>query len=139
MRIEPDVLDRLRKSKDKDVQKLIEFYEFVTTDRSYESVVASIVTLNKWNSDLIETPVSILTSSPTSQISIGDEGVVDEKQEAKKDKEVDRILKYIEKIPVLLKGLSEMQSVWTNDEVENLNKDKRIKDSEDRAFKVRKV
>ena len=138
MRIEPDVLDRLRKSKDKDVQKLIEFYEFVTTDRSYESVVASIVTLNKWNSDLIETPVSILTSSASSQISIGEEGVVDEKQEAKKDKEVDRILKLLEKLPMLLKGIAEMQSAWTNDEVESLNKDKRIKDSEDRAFKSRK-
>lgn len=135
MRIEDKTLERLKASTDEDVKKLLEFYEFVTTDRTYESVVARIITLNKWNDDLISYPVSILTSS--SQLTVCEEGVVDEKQEAKKDKEIDRVLKYMEKQPMLLEGLAKMQELWSADEVENLNKDKRIKASEDRAFKAR--
>lgn len=137
MRIEQSVIDRLSESKDEDVKKLVEFYEFITTDRSYESVVARIITLNKWNSDLINNPVSLLTSA--SQLSIGKEGVVDEKEEAKKDKEIDRVLKFIERQPVILDGLEAMQNKWTAEEVANVNNDKRIKESEDRAFKVRKA
>ena len=137
MRIEQSVIDRLSKSKDEDVKKLVEFYEFVTTDRSYESVVARIITLNKWNSDLINNPVSLLTSA--SQLTVGEEGVVNEKEEAKKDKEIDRVLKFIEKQPVILEGLEAMQNKWTADEVASVNNDKRIKESEDRAFKVRKA
>lgn len=136
MRIEGEVINRLSKSKDEDVKKLLEFHEFITTDRSYESVVAMIITLNKFNEDLIENPVSILTS--TSKLSIDTDGELDEKQEAKKDKEIDRVLKYLEKLPMLLAGLTKLQEMWTNEEIENLNKDKRIKASEDRAFKARK-
>ena len=136
MRIEQSVIDRLSKSKDEDVKKLVEFYEFVTTDRSYESVVARIITLNKWNSDLINNPVSLLTSA--SQLTVCEEGVVNEKEEAKKDKEIDRVLKFIEKQPVILEGLEAMQNKWTADEVASVNNDKRIKESEDRAFKSRK-
>jgi hypothetical protein len=137
MRIEQAVINRLSESKDEDVKKLVEFYEFITADRSYESVVARIITLNKWNNDLINNPVSLLTSA--SQLTIGKEGVVDEKEEAKKDKEIDRVLKFIEKQPIILEGLEAMQNKWTAEEVANVNNDKRIKDSEDRAFKVRKA
>ena len=136
MRIDDESLIRLQKNEDPDVKKLLEFYEFVATDRTYESVVAMIVTLNKFNEDLIENPVSILTS--TSKLSVNDDGDLDEKQEAKKDKEIDRVLKYLEKMATLLAGLAKMQEAWTNEEIENLNKDKRIKASEDRAFKARK-
>ena len=137
MRIEAEVVDGLRKSKDENVKKLVEFYDFITTDRSYESVVARIITLNKWNNDLINNPVSLLTSA--SQLSVGEEGVVNEKEEAKKDKEIDRVLKFIEKQPIILEGLEAMQNKWTAEEVANVNNDKRIKESEDRAFKVRKA
>ena len=137
MRIDEESLIRLQKNKDPDVKKLLEFYEFITTDRSYESVVARIITLNKWNADLINNPVSLLTSG--SQLSVGEEGVVDEKMEAKKDKEIDRVLKFIEKQPVILEGLEAMQNKWTSEEIVNVNNDKRIKESEDRAFKVRKA
>lgn len=137
MRIAEESLIRLQKNEDPDVKKLLEFYEFITTDRSYESVVARIITLNKWNADLINNPVSLLTSG--SQLSVGEEGVVDEKMEAKKDKEIDRVLKFIEKQPVILEGLEAMQNKWTSEEIVNVNNDKRIKESEDRAFKVRKA
>jgi hypothetical protein len=136
MRIEEKVLDELRASSDENLKPLLEFYDFVTTDRTYESVVAMIITLNKFNEDLIENPVSILTS--TSMLTVDSEGELDEKQEVKKDKEIDRVLKYLEKLPMLLAGLAKLQEMWTNEEIENLNKDKRIKASEDRAFKARK-
>jgi hypothetical protein len=138
MRIDEESLNKVRGYAETDphIREFVEFYDFITADRSYESVVARIITLNKWNSDLINHPVSLLTSA--SQLTVGEEGVVNEKEEAKKDKEIDRVLKFIEKQPIILEGLEAMQNKWTADEIASVNNDKRIKESEDRAFKSRK-
>ena len=104
------------------VKSLLEFYEFVTGNPVYESYVARMVTLNQWNENLSENPVDIIS---VQSISVSDQGL-DEKEVAKKDKEVDRVLKYMEKQPTLLIGTDEIRSMLLPHEQEKLKTDKRL-------------
>ena len=118
-----------------EVNELLEFYNFVTEDQEYESYVARVITLNKWNEDLIESPISII-STQSGQLTVSDDGVKKdiEKEEAKRDKEVDRVLKFLEKQPALLDGTREMRASLTKQSLEDLKKDKRLKQSKDLAM-----
>lgn len=118
-----------------EVNELLEFYNFVTEDQEYESYVARVITLNKWNEDLIESPISII-STQSGQLTVSDDGVKKdiEKEEAKRDKEVDRVLKFLEKQPALLDGTREMRASLTKESLEDLKKDKRLKQSKDLAM-----
>ena len=134
MRVDNEIIESLRKKKDKDVTALVEWYDFITSDPSYESIVARLVTLNTWNSDLITNPVSILSTQTVA--SVGEDGI-NEKAVNKQDKEIDRVLKFLEKQPMLLQGLDEMRKKLSPDENEKVNRDKRIKEGQDRAFKAK--
>lgn len=111
--------------KDEVVKALLEFYDYITTNSMYEGYVSRKVTLSRWDKDLIENPVNLFS-------------LQDDEEAAKaRDKEVDRVLKYLEKQTILYKQTEEMFSSLTKDEITDLNKDKRIRESEDRAFKAR--
>lgn len=135
MLISEKKLDALREMNIPEVNELLEFYKFVTEDQEYESYVARVITLNKWNEDLIESPISII-STQSGQLSVSDDGVKKdiEKEEAKRDKEVDRVLKFLEKQPDLLDGTREMRASLTKQSLEDLKKDKRLKQSKDLAM-----
>lgn len=112
-------LDKLSKT-NPHVKDLLDFYTFVSTNPVYESYVARMVTMNKWNEELIKNPVSILTSKTN--------------LEDKTDKEVERVKKYFLEQPQYLKGTTEIRAMLTPDEQDSVNKDKRIKASPDLAF-----
>lgn len=135
MRINEKTLEKLRAMNVPEVNELLEFYNFVTEDQEYESYVARVITLNKWNEDLIESPISII-STQSGQLTVSDDGVKKdiEKEEAKRDKEVDRVLKFLEKQPDLLDGTREMRASLTKQSLEDLKKDKRLKQSKDLAM-----
>lgn len=135
MRINEKTLEKLRAMNVPEVNELLEFYNFVTEDQEYESYVARVITLNKWNEDLIESPISII-STQSGQLTVSDDGVKKdiEKEEAKRDKEVDRVLKFLEKQPALLDGTREMRASLTKQSLEDLKKDKRLKQSKDLAM-----
>lgn len=135
MRINDKTLEKLRAMNVPEVNELLEFYNFVTEDQEYESYVARVITLNKWNEDLIESPISII-STQSGQLTVSDDGVKKdiEKEEAKRDKEVDRVLKFLEKQPALLDGTREMRASLTKESLEDLKKDKRLKQSKDLAM-----
>lgn len=135
MLISEKKLDALREMNIPEVNELLEFYKFVTEDQEYESYVARVITLNKWNEDLIESPISII-STQSGQLTVSDDGVKKdiEKEEAKRDKEVDRVLKFLEKQPDLLDGTREMRASLTKQSLEDLKKDKRLKQSKDLAM-----
>lgn len=135
MLISEKKLDALREMNIPEVNELLEFYKFVTEDQEYESYVARVITLNKWNEDLIECPISII-STQSGQLTVSDDGVKKdiEKEEAKRDKEVDRVLKFLEKQPDLLDGTREMRASLTKQSLEDLKKDKRLKQSKDLAM-----
>lgn len=109
------------------VKELLEFYEFVIKSPVYESYVARMITLNQWNEDLIGTPVSIIS---TNQTVVTDDGI-DEKEIVKKDKEVDRVLKFLEKQPDLLKGTDQIRLMLTPDQASAILSDSRILKSRD--------
>ena len=135
MKISESVLTTLRNLNDPAVNELLGFYEFVVNNQAYESYIARVVTLDKFNQNLIENPVSIIS---VKQLTVTDDGV-DEKEELRLDKQVDRVLKFLEKQPILLSGTEAIRARLTSDELEATNKDKRLDaNSEDRAFKVRK-
>lgn len=130
MKIDGKVLAAARVSKDPVVERLLEFYEFVTGNSHYESYVAREVTLQRWNNDLIAQPVSILTSGTNTVTSIDEDGINEKeiaKEEAKKDKEVDRVLKFLEKQPTLLEGTEAIRVKLTGTEQEKLTKESRLK------------
>jgi len=135
MKISDTVLKRVEKLDDPDVRELLKFYEFVVNNQVYESYIARVITLDKFNQSLIENPVSIIS---VKQLAVTDDGV-NEKEELRLDKEVDRVLKFLEKQPILLTGTEAIRARLTSDELEATNMDKRLDaNSEDRAFKVRK-
>ena len=127
MLINDKTIEQLRSMNNPDVNELLEFYKFITEDQEYESYVARVVTLNKFNDDLIRYPVGLNgTSNPSS----GDAG----NDESNKDKLVDRTLKFLEKQPALLDGTREMRASLTKQNLEDLKKDKRLKTSKDLAM-----
>lgn len=137
MLINDKTIEKLRGMNDPDVNELLEFYKFITEDQEYESYVARVVTLNKWNEDLSGSPISIITTQ-VGGLTVSDDGVKKdkdiEKEEAKRDKEVDRVLKFLEKQPALLDGTREMRASLTKQNLEDLKKDKRLKTSKDLAM-----
>lgn len=135
MKLTESTLAKARELNDPAVNDLLQFYEFVVNNQVYESYVARVITLDKFNQSLIENPVSIISIK---QLAVTDDGV-DEKEELRLDKEVDRVLKFLEKQPILLTGTEAIRARLTSDELEATNKDKRLDaNSEDRAFKVRR-
>lgn len=127
MRLSQSTLTEAAKSTDPVVKELLEFYEFVIKNPVYESYVARMITLNQWNEDLIGTPVSIIS---TNQTVVTDDGI-DEKEIVKKDKEVDRVLKFLEKQPDLLKGTDQIRQMLTPDQASAILSDSRILKSRD--------
>lgn len=127
MRLSQPTLTEAAKSTDPCVKELLDFYEFVIKNPVYESYVARMITLNQWNEDLIGTPVSIIS---TNQTVVTDDGI-DEKEIVKKDKEVDRVLKFLEKQPDLLKGTDQIRQMLTPDQASAILSDSRILKSRD--------
>lgn len=113
MKVSEATLNTARSLKNPAVEELLKFYNFVTSNQVYESFVARVITLEKWNGELIENPVSILSAKAG--------------EEANKDKEVDRILKFMEKQPDLIQGTEELRSKLTGSDNDKLKTDKRIK------------
>lgn len=136
MRINEADIKHLRTNTDEGVKLLLDFYDFVTKDQDYESYVARVVTIDTWNNNLISAKVPIVSFVST-EISIDNEGISEKeiaKEEAKRDKEVDRVLKFLEKQPILLDGTREIRARLTGDDLEQLKKDKRLSVSKDLAF-----
>lgn len=109
------------------VKALLDHYNFVTGSQVYDSYVARLLVLQKWNEDLITNPISIISDKKVKKSEEKDE--VD-----KKDKEVDRILKFMEKQPDLIEGTESMRAKLLPHEQEALIKEKRLANSPDLAF-----
>lgn len=127
MKLTESTLAKARELNDPAVNDLLQFYEFVVNNQVYESYVARMVTLNKWNEDLSENPVSIIS---TRKLTVADSGI-DEKVETKLDKEVDRVLKFLEKQPDLIKGTDELRAILIPSEKDKLKSEKRLSSSKD--------
>jgi len=108
------------------VKALLEHYNFVTQSQVYESLVARLVTLQQWNADLSANPVSILSSKKAKSEDLEDV--------AKKDKEVDRILKFMEKQPDLIAGTAALRAKLLPQEEEALLRNKDLQKTPDLAF-----
>ena len=123
MRIEPDILEDARALADNHptIKKLLAFYDFVTENSIYETYVARMVTLNKWNEDLIKGKISIIT--PESLI---DDEKSAEEDAKKRDKDVDRVMKYLSMQLELLKDTEAIRVKLSGDEIVKATKDKRL-------------
>ncbi len=136
MRINEADIKHLRTSTDEGIKLLLDFYDFVSKDQDYESYVARVVTIDTWNDNLIKAKVPIV-SFQSVEFSIDSEGISEKeiaKEEAKRDKEVDRVLKFLEKQPILLDGTREIRARLTGDDMKKLKTDKRLAESKDLAF-----
>ena len=123
MRIDADVLEDARALSDSHptIKKLLAFYDFVTENSIYETYVARMVTLNKWNEDLIKGKISIIT--PESLI---DDEKSAEEDAKKRDKDVDRVMKYLSMQLELLKDTEAIRVKLSGDEIVKATKDKRL-------------
>ena len=113
---------------DKAIKTLLDWYDSVVNNSAYESYVARKVTLDHWNADLINFKPSLFSKDDD-----------DEEKAKARDKEVDRVLKYLEKQTILYDQTEELKSKLTGEEQEAINRDARIKESSDRAFKGMKT
>lgn len=59
MKLEEEVIARLKKLKNPDVDELLAFYTFATQSDSYDDYVALLVQKNMWRDELKESPTSI--------------------------------------------------------------------------------
>jgi hypothetical protein len=109
---------------DKAVKALLDWYGYVVNNSAYESYVARKVTLDHWNADLINFKPSLFSKDDD-----------DEEKAKARDKEVDRVLKYLEKQTDLYEQTEGLLTKLTGDEQESLNKDTRLRTSSDRAFR----
>lgn len=109
---------------DKAVKALLDWYDYVVNNSAYESYVARKVTLDHWNADLINFKPSLFSKDDD-----------DEDKAKARDKEVDRVLKYLEKQTDLYEQTEGLLTKLTGDEQEALNKDTRLRQSQDRAFR----
>lgn len=127
MRLKEDTLLEARKlsAKNPCVAELIKFYESIVNNSAYESYVARKVTLNNWDADLINNKPSLFSKDD------------DEEKAKARDKEVDRVLKYLEKQTILFDQTEVLLTKLVGDELEALNKDTRIRESQDRAFRAK--
>lgn len=126
MTLSEEQIGRLQKSKDEDVKALLDFYLMVKINPAFDSYIARVNTLRAWNDDLTKQRVSIITSSKK------------EEEQGRVDKETDRVLKYLEKQPELVKGTEELWKKLSPEEKEEVtNRDKRIIEGEDRPFKAK--
>ncbi len=110
--------------KDKAVKSLLEWYDYVVNNSAYESYVARKVTLDHWNADLINFKPSLFSKDDD-----------DEEKAKARDKEVDRVLKYLEKQTDLYEQTEGLLTKLNGEEQEALNKDSRLRQSTDRAFR----
>jgi hypothetical protein len=110
--------------KDKAVKALLDWYGYVVNNSAYESYVARKITLDHWNADLINFKPSLFSKDDD-----------DEEKAKARDKEVDRVLKYLEKQTDLYEQSEGLLTKLTGDEQEALNKDTRLRQSTDRAFR----
>jgi hypothetical protein len=124
MKLTEEELKKAKSLTDPSAKKLVEFYEFMTNNSAYESYVSRRVTLGKWDEELIRNPVSLFSDDD------------DEEKAKARDKEVDRVLKYLEKQVVLHEQTETLLTKLTGEEQEAINRDKRLqKASQDRQFR----
>lgn len=123
MRIDPALLEeaRVQATHVPLIKKLLEFYDYVTENSIYETYVARMVTLNKWNEDLIKGKISIIT--PESLI---DDEKSAEEDAKKRDKDVDRVLKFLEKQVLLIEDTEKLRNMLSPDIRDNISTDKRL-------------
>ena len=108
----------------KAVKALLTWHDSIVSNSAYEGYVARKATLRKWDADLLNFPVSLFSKDDD-----------DEEKAKARDKEVDRVLKYLEKQPDLYEQTEGFLTKLTGDEQEALNKDSRLRESQDRAFR----
>jgi hypothetical protein len=108
----------------KAIAAILTWRDSIINHSAYESYVARKVTLDHWNADLINFKPSLFSKDDD-----------DEEKAKARDKEVDRVLKYLEKQTDLYEQSEALLTKLTGDELEALNKDTRLKSSSDRAFR----
>jgi hypothetical protein len=126
LKLKDETITKARKlaESDKLIRELLVFYDYITKNSAYESYISRRITLERWDQDLIEHPVSLFTAEDASE------------DEAKaRDKEVDRVLKYLEKQLALFDQTQEFYQRLFPVEKEATNKDKRLSKADGgRAF-----
>ena len=130
MRIEQSVIDRLRESKDEDVKKLVEFWEFIHENEAYESYVTRMIYIRSWNSELDEKKVKLINTDIAPKK--GEDGKIILETH---DKAVDRTMKFFDGQVKYLEDTQKIRAMLLKTDVDKLNNDKRLKNSEDLAFK----
>lgn len=113
---------------DKAIAAILSWRESIINHSAYESYVARKVTLDHWNADLINFKPSLFSKDDD-----------DEEKAKARDKEVDRVLKYLEKQTDLYEQTEGLLTKLTGDEQEALNKDTRLRQSADRAFRPKNI
>jgi hypothetical protein len=108
----------------KAIAAILSWRDSILNNSAYESYVARKVTLDHWNADLINFKPSLFSKDDD-----------DEEKAKARDKEVDRVLKYLEKQTDLYEQSEALLTKLTGDELEALNKDTRLRTSSDRAFR----
>lgn len=119
MKVDQKVIARLKLSTDPDVQKMVEFFEFVQDSEVYESYVTLKMYQRKWNKELNEKHVDLINTGKNADVH---------------DKAVDRARSYFKEMLETLKSLQAMKAMMMNEDLEKIKEDKRLKDSTDIAF-----
>jgi hypothetical protein len=109
---------------DKAIAAILSWRNSIINHSAYESYVSRKVTLDHWNADLINFKPSLFSKDDD-----------DEEKAKARDKEVDRVLKYLEKQTDLYEQSEALLTKLTGEELEALNKDTRLRSSSDRAFR----
>jgi hypothetical protein len=126
MKLTEDHIEELKAlAKDnKAIAAILTWRDSIVNHSAYESYVSRKVTLDHWNADLINFKPSLFSKDDD-----------DEEKAKARDKEVDRVLKYLEKQTDLYEQSEALLTKLTGEELEALNKDSRLRTSSDRAFR----
>lgn len=123
MKIEDEII-RMAKERavsDHVISALLDHYEFVTSNPAYESYIVRRKVLDGWNKDLIENDISILNPK-------GSDG----KSIEKRDKEIERIQRYLDNQIETVRDTESLRKMLNDQEVESA--EKVIASGPDRAF-----
>lgn len=122
MRLSEEEVSLVKSRDEKAIEKLLELYLYMVKSPVYEAVLTLRVTIDNWCDEITTKRPSIIGSDKEIDSTI---------------KEVEMVRKLLLDLPQLVLDCEKLQAKLTGDDLQKLQQDKRIKEGEDIAFKVR--
>lgn len=116
MRLKEEELAAAKSGDKKAIEKLIETYEFMVKSPVYDAVLTILVTTDSWCKEIRDERPAILGEADSN------------------DKAIERCRKFMLDLPQHAADCQKLQATLTGDDVKQLQHDRKIAESGDRAF-----